>query len=152
MKTSIRRVIGVIFIVSMMAALAAGCAGQSGGESIVQDVDVVAAHGLIQNNSDNPDFVILDVRTPAEFADGFIKNAVNIDFNSPTFRDDADQLDRNKTYLVYCRSGNRSASASAILEELGFKDVYNMTGGIQDWEDQGLPVVKPVSASRGATG
>jgi len=62
------------------------------------------AYTLIQKNKGNPDFVILDVRTPAEFADEHIENAINLDYYSETFRDDLNKLDKTKTYLIYCRT------------------------------------------------
>ena len=85
---------------------------------------------LIQENQNNPDFAIIDVRTPEEFAEGYIENADNIDFYSETFWDELNQLDKNKTYLIYCQSGNRSGRTLDIMAELNFEEVYNMLGGI----------------------
>jgi len=82
------------------------------------------------------------VRTPSEYVQGYIKNAVNLDYNSPDFKALVNSLDKNKTYLVYCRTGVRSAAASQMMSELGFKDIYNMNGGITDWQAAGLPIEK----------
>ncbi len=108
----------------------------------IYDVTTDKAYDLIQENADNPDFVIIDVRTPEEFDGGYIEGAINIDFNSWDFRAKLDALDKDKSYLIYCRSGRRSAGARDIMAELGFREVYNMSGGIGEWEAQGLPVVR----------
>lgn len=106
--------------------------------------DVTAGEGfeLIQKNSGNVSFVILDVRTPDEFNSGHIKDALNIDVNATSFEQEVDKLDKSKTYLVYCRSGRRSVDASEKMLKLGFRYVYNMTGGIIEWEAGGYFVVK----------
>jgi rhodanese-related sulfurtransferase len=109
---------------------------------IIENISPQEAFDLIQENKDNPDFVILDVRTPEEFAEEHIENAINIDFNSENFRDELDKLDKDKTYLIYCRSGNRSGKALEIMKELDFREVYNMSGGIIEWKTEGLPTVK----------
>jgi phage shock protein E len=109
---------------------------------MVTNVSPTQANDLIKANQGNTKFVILDVRTPAEYADGHLQNAKNVDYNSPGFKDEVGRLDKSANYLVYCRTGVRSAAASQILLELGFSHIYNMTGGITDWQTAGLPVVK----------
>jgi rhodanese-related sulfurtransferase len=104
-------------------------------------INTTASMNLIDENNNNPEFVILDVRTPEEFSSGHIENATMLDFYEPTFSDDLDQLDKSKTYFVYCRSGNRSGQATDIMMDLGFQDVYNMLGGINHWNDSGYPTV-----------
>ena len=106
---------------------------------IIEDITAEAAFDLIQENRDNPDFVILDVRTAEEYDDGHIDNAINIDFYAATFRDDVNKLAKDNTYLIYCRSGNRSGQALDIMDELGFQEVYNLSGGIKAWNVSGLP-------------
>ncbi len=86
--------------------------------------------------------VIIDVRSDTEYAGGHIRDAINIDFNSSSFKDEISQLDKDITYIVYCRTGLRSAAARMTMEEAGFKHVINMTGGISNWEKDELPVVK----------
>ncbi len=109
---------------------------------IIGTIPPPEAFTLIQNNESNPDFVILDVRTREEFAGGHIENAINLDFYSKTFRDELNQLDKNEMYLIYCRSGNRSGKALDIMEELAFREVYNMSGGMIKWKAEGLPTTK----------
>lgn len=76
--------------------------------------------------------VMLDVRTPMEFTSGNIPGARNLDMMGYEFEDELGKLDKSKTYFVYCRSGNRSAQACAIMSEMGLK-TYNLAGGISAW-------------------
>ena len=109
---------------------------------IIEKVAPEEGFTLIQNNQNNPDFVILDVRTPEEFTDGHIENAILKNFYSETFRDELNGLDKGKAYLIYCRSGQRSGNALNIMDELGFQEVYDISGGIIAWETEGLPTTK----------
>jgi rhodanese-related sulfurtransferase len=107
----------------------------------VPAIDVKEAYELIQNNQNNPDFIILDVRTPDEFKGGYIAGAINIDYYSSDFKNKISQMDRNKEYLVYCRSGVRGAASVQIMLDLGFTRVRNLSGGIVQWINAGLPTV-----------
>lgn len=82
---------------------------------------------------------ILDVRTPEEFKGGFIAGAVNINWNSNKFGSDVQKIDKSKPVYVYCFSGARSSSAAAYMRKEGFKEVYELSGGIQKWRAAGLP-------------
>ena len=129
------------------SALIGGCADITGEApttetTIIEDITPDEAYALIQDNRGNKDFIIIDVRTPEEYAGGHIEKTINLDYKSETFGDELDKLDRNKTYLIYCRSGGRSAGALDMMEELGFREVYNMVGGIVQWEAERLPIVK----------
>lgn len=78
--------------------------------------------------------LVLDVRTPSEIAEGYIKGTqLFIDINGSNFQDELNKLDKSKTYLVYCRSGARSSRAASAMIDAGFKVVYNLTGGIMGW-------------------
>ena len=110
--------------------------------AVIEDIAPQEALTLIQNNQNNPGFVIIDVRTPGEFAGEHIENATNIDFYSEAFRDMLDNLDKNKSYLIYCAVGGRSGSALDIMAELNFREAYNVLGGINQWKAEGLPTVK----------
>jgi phage shock protein E len=89
-----------------------------------------------------PKAVILDVRTAGEVAQGKIGGSVNIDWNSPSFKEQAAKLDKNAPVYVYCAVGGRSSSAKKALTQMGFKEVHNLLGGIEAWKKAGLPVVK----------
>jgi rhodanese-related sulfurtransferase len=85
--------------------------------------------------------ITLDVRTPIEFAEGHIEGARLIDFQSGNFENEISSLDKNATYAVYCRSGNRSGQAVKVMHDAGFHNVYNLNGGVIDWANAGLPLV-----------
>ena len=81
--------------------------------------------------------VILDVRTLAEVEEGIIPNAIHIDiYKGQGFVDELEQLDKTKNYYVYCRSGNRSRQACAIMNQLGFENAYNLMGGFMEWDGE----------------
>jgi len=86
--------------------------------------------------------VILDVRTPGEFAAGHIPGAVNLDYNAPDFQAKAAALDKSKTYLVHCAVGGRSVRACEKLSHLDFPNLYNLPGGFKAWAKAGQPVEK----------
>ena len=109
---------------------------------VIKNISPQDAHVLIEKNKNDPNLVILDVRTPEEFSEGHIENAVNLDFYSDDFKEELDKLDKNKTYVTHCRSGGRSAKTLNLMKELGFKEAYNITGGIVEWENEGLPTTK----------
>lgn len=134
-------------------------AGCDGGENIAQDmqtdilypddmkakinrnISVAEAQSLIASNSTKSDFVVLDVRTPDEFNVEHLKKAVNADYKSNGFVSSITNLDKTATYLVYCRSGRRSAESMQIMESLGFENVYNLEGGIIAWKEAGGEVI-----------
>lgn len=94
----------------------------------------------MRKNQGRADFVVLDVRTPAEFAAGHLAGAVNLDFRAADFEARASKLERSRGYLVYCRTGHRSSLALPILRRLGFTSLYHLGGGITEWQREGLPV------------
>lgn len=92
--------------------------------------------------SDTNKVVVLDVRTKKEYTEGHIPGSVLIDISSPDFEKQVAKLDKDKTYLVHCAHGGRGLRACKKMDHLGFKKLYNLEGGITDWEKAGKPVVK----------
>jgi len=88
-----------------------------------------------------PDTILLDVRTPSEFAAGHITGAVNLDVESAEFPQLVATLDPAKNYAVYCRSGNRSKVAMTAMNQAGFTHLFDLAGGIGAWQSAGGPVV-----------
>jgi phage shock protein E len=86
--------------------------------------------------------VLIDVRTPAEYAQGHLAGAKLIDFNAPGFKEQIALLDHNARYVIYCHSGNRSGQARQIMADQGFVDVADIQGGIQNWAAAHLPIEK----------
>jgi rhodanese-related sulfurtransferase len=123
--------------------LAGGCTTSEPDIStqIILNLSPQQASDLIQDNANNIDFLIIDVQTLEEFTERHIENAILIDYYSETFRDMIGYLDRNRTYLIYCDVGSRSGVTLALFEELGFMEVYNLSGGLNAWQAEGLPVV-----------
>ncbi len=106
----------------------------------IMDINPQDAFKLIKDNIDNPNFLLLDVRTLGEYNQSHIEDSIQIDYQSRDFEKKVQELDKSKTYLVYCRSGMRSGASIDIMRKLGFKDLYNLAGGIMGWENCGLPL------------
>jgi len=82
-----------------------------------------------------PEAIIIDVRTTEEYEAEHLENALNIDIsNPPAFMESISQLDKNKPYFLYCRSGNRSWQAAQIMKMEGIEKTYNLENGIENWE------------------
>ena len=122
-----------VFALIASALLLAGCSTSSSAIdlSVNEFSAKVAEAGVIT----------LDVRTPGEFAEGHVEGARLIDFQSGNFENEIATLDKNATYAVYCRSGNRSGQAVKVMQDAGFTSVFNMNGGVIDWANAGLPLV-----------
>ncbi len=97
---------------------------------------------VLGKRSGDPGFVLLDVRTRKEFDAERIAGSVIVDYNSPSFREEMAKLDRGKTYLVYCRTGNRTNGAAKVMRELGFPNVILFPGGITKWKEAGFPTTR----------
>ena len=102
-----------------------------------EDINPMEAQELI--NSD--DVVILDVRSEDEFSSGHLKGAINMDINAEGFNYAIADLENTKKYVVYCQSGRRSAAAMEQMMNVGFTNVYNILGGINEWQGTGFEVV-----------
>lgn len=130
--TLVRRI--SLAVVSLAAAaLLAAC----GGGTTIQSVDASAFSAQAQA----PDVTVIDVRTPDEFAAGHIANAVNLDVEGGNFDAGIANLDKSKTYAVYCHSGRRSMIAANTMADAGFTAIYNLDGGVIAWQSAGLPLV-----------
>lgn len=137
-----RRIAVAAFAVSVVAA---ACGTADAGEASDEaagggdpGVRVVSVDEAAELHADD-DRIVIDVRTPEEFADGHLARARNIDIHSPTFADEIAALDPDGSYLVYCRTANRSAGARELMTELGFGDVADIDGGTVAWGAAGLP-------------
>ena len=93
-------------------------------------------------NNVNKDIVLIDVRTPEEFASGHLENAVNINYFDSDFDEQFKTLDKNKAVYLYCKSGRRSANAAEKLEDMGFVKIYDLEGGVVNWQSKGLTLSK----------
>jgi phage shock protein E len=140
-----------------VASLGMGCQAQNPQEqanpSNVPPQAVVSENPAVVKNitgdeylkmkAENGAIQLLDVRTPEETAQGFIEGSVKINVNDPQFAEKSEKdLSKSLPIVVYCKAGGRSARAADILAQKGFKDVYNITGGITAWMTEGKPTVK----------
>lgn len=98
----------------------------------IQDVDVATFKAKMQEEN----VVLLDVRTPKEVAAGKIEGALEIDVLAADFEAKIQNLEKDKTYLVYCKAGSRSARACKAMEKAGFQDLYNLKGGYTAWNSK----------------
>jgi rhodanese-related sulfurtransferase len=123
-----------------------GTAGTTTGDTAagapaISGISTISVGAAAAIAADPPaDLVVLDVRTPEEFAEGHLEDAVLIDFYDADFADQLAALERDVPYLVYCRSGNRSGEAMSMMEELGFTSAVDVDGGIVAWAAAGLSV------------
>lgn len=104
----------------------------------VQVVDIATYEQQLKQ----PEIQLIDVRTPEEFSEGHIENAKNINIMADDFDAEVAALDKTKPVMVYCKSGGRSAKASARLKELGFTTITDLEGGITNWNSENKPTVK----------
>jgi phage shock protein E len=126
--------LGAVFTLAQVQA-----AEESGKtDKDVKHVNARQAEKLVEEKK----VVVLDVRTPAEFKEGHIAGATNIDFRGPDFEKRVGQLDKSKTYLVHCAAGGRSTQSLPILKKEQIKSVYHLDGGFSAWKKGGLPVEK----------
>ncbi|MGY0393116.1 rhodanese-like domain-containing protein [Bizionia sp. KMM 8389] len=131
-----RQILGISVIVFTL--LFTGCKEASQEDAI----QVVTAEEM-QTLLGIDDVQLIDVRTPEEYAGGFIAEFQNIDFLSPTFESDILKLDKDKPVILYCQSGGRSAKCAQKMAEAGFTKIYDLQGGISKWQHEGHSVVMP---------
>lgn len=105
---------------------------------VITDLDPVSFQAQMKTEPGT----LIDVRTPEEYNEVYIADAVNIDINSDEFKPAINALDKNKTYYVYCHAGARSVTAACYMEEIGFTRIYNLEEGISSWIRVGLPVIR----------
>lgn len=126
----------VFFLLSIFTLACAPKADNSNSE-VIQTVPPQKFEDLVRL-ADSPQ--LLDVRTPQEYKVGHLSGAQNNNIANAAFIQKAQVLDKNRPVFVYCKTGMRSAHAAQQLEELGFKEVYDLEGGITNWKKTGLPV------------
>jgi rhodanese-related sulfurtransferase len=106
---------------------------------VSEDIFPLEAWELISNNREGNDVVTIDVSTPPEYKDLHLEGAINVNLLSRFFKSRLDIMDKDKTYLVYCKVGGRSKIAQKLMKQFGFRTVYNVVGGMLLWEEEKLP-------------
>lgn len=136
------RIAAVSLLISMVACQIPSGSAQGTSSTVFSEITADEFEKKI-----TPDVQLIDVRTPEEFSQGHLKGAINLNINSVDFKNRVSGFDKNKPVLVYCLSGGRSASASAFLVDNGFKEVYNLQGGIMKWDAAGKALETGVASS-----
>lgn len=111
----------------------------SNSQNIYKKIAVSKCDSLIKANTDNPNFVILDVRTHGEWVGDHLEGSINRSTRDSDFDQQLDALPKHKIFLMHCQSGGRSASAFTKMKNLGFSEVYEMQGGMSAWKSSSLP-------------
>jgi len=128
----------MIKLTALLATLALGaCAGSPSGENL----STKSFDSTVTALAKDPKFLLVDVRTPGEYATGHLAGAKLVDFKAPNFSEEIGKLPRDGKILIYCRSGNRSGQAIKAMKALGFQDVRHMAGGIEAWKAEARPVL-----------
>ena len=116
--------------------------------SIIFSCSLINNESINQMNSDEliefielNDAILVDVRTEDEYNSGYIESSLNIDYFSNEFSVNADKLDKTIPIILYCRSGKRSSMSANKISKLGFKEIYNLEGGILEWIEEGNAIV-----------
>lgn len=123
----------IVLSLSVLAFVVCSCAKEQEG------ISVVDSNNFEQQMKESSSQIV-DVRTPEEFSEGHIANAVNMDVTADGFEQQIETLNKEKPVMVYCKSGGRSARAASILKDKGFKNVYDLDGGIIGWEEAKKPI------------
>ncbi len=116
-----------------------------------QGAKALDAAAFYEKVSAQPHPLIVDVRTPGEFAGGFIAGAVNLSSNDPSFLQAVSQYPKTEPVYVYCLSGSRSARAAAAMRKAGFEEVYELQGGIMKWRAAKLPLISGTATKTAST-
>lgn len=115
------------------------CAQDKKAEKSSETVEIISLEELEKTANT---IQLIDVRTPEEYKEGYIKNAKNINIKDDDFLDQMSKLDKDKPVYVYCMVGGRSGQAAAQLKEAGFKKVYDFKGGMKQWKAEGKEISK----------
>jgi rhodanese-related sulfurtransferase len=128
----------MLAFVAAVALVTAACGGDTATvDPVVETVSPERASEIIDGGDG---VVVLDIRTPEEFAQARLAGAVNIDFYADDFQDRLAELDKDTDYVLYCRTGNRTSTAREMMRNLGFASVHEVDGGIVNWYETGLPI------------
>lgn len=107
--------------------------------SEIKAISVAEFEGLMKNKGA---VMVIDVRTPEEMIEGNLPGAKNVDYKSDNFKNEIAKLDKSRTYLLYCKTGIRSAKAGSFMKAAGFTHLYSLDGGFEAWQEAGKPIEK----------
>jgi phage shock protein E len=135
MKSAMMR--SLLVLVLALSVLVTACSS----DTTTKTIELVSPAEAAEVIADDPTgLVVLDIRTPEEFNEARLADALMVDFYADDFAAQLDTLDKDVPYVLYCNSGNRSSDAVKTMKDLGFVEVYEIDGGIVNWYDQGFPI------------
>lgn len=142
--------ITVLAVLSLIGGLnLTSCQNKENSKSFVGKV---TANEFEQKLNESKNAQLIDVRTPGEYAEGHLQNANNIDYRGSDFDEQVEKLDKSKPVFVYCLSGGRSGNATEKMKSMGFKEIYDLKGGINAWKNADKPLAPSlISKSKGMT-
>lgn len=132
----------VLIFASLFAILSCNSPSENGDSGSFKNINAEESKQMIDENSKNDQFIILDTRTTGEYKQGHIQNSVFLDFSAKDFYTKVAALDKEKSYLIYCHSGGRSGITMDYMKKNGFKEAWNMSGGIVSWSRSGFKLTK----------
>jgi len=115
---------------------------------VAEDIFPEEAWELISKKRQFDDLIIIDVSTPQEYEALHLEGAINVNLLSRFFKTRLDIMDKNKTYIIYCKVGGRSKIAQKVMKKFGFTKIYNLVGGTLLWEEEGLPFASEGSSNQ----
>ncbi len=128
--------------ISLLWISLVSCGQKQKDGSVDQDGSKISLISSTELNKANKDILLIDVRTPEEYASGHIENSVNIDYKADNFKELIAELDTNQDVYVYCKVGGRSNNSAKMMEKMGFKKIYDLEGGILQWEKEDFKIIK----------
>lgn len=132
----------ILSIVFLLACIFLINGETSKSKGVFMNLSVEEFYKKIIDTSGDKNYVLIDVRTSAEYKESHIDKSINIDFYATNFKDQIKKLDKSKKYLLYCHSGNRSGQTLDLMKKADFLEVYNLKGGIGSWSSKSYPLVK----------
>ncbi|MBI1288771.1 MAG: rhodanese-like domain-containing protein [Flavobacteriales bacterium] len=126
-----------IFLLAVVMVSCTNGQNKAGSSNIAENVNVEEFAKHLDGSQ------VLDVRTPAEWKEGIMKGATMANLYDDDFKAQLEKLDKEKPVAVYCKVGGRSGEAMSMMRDMGFKEVYNLKGGMDAWKQAGKPTVQP---------
>jgi len=134
-----KKIFSVAILVTMVTF--AACQNSNSSAQTGSIKETIPVEQFEKKLAQMPGAQLVDVRTPGEYSNGHLKGAVNMNVNGDNYEQQFNTLDKSKPVFVYCLSGGRSGNAAKKMQNMGFKEIYNMDGGITSWESAGKSVV-----------
>ena len=128
--------------ISLLWISLVSCGQKQKDGSADQDGSKISLISSTELNKANKDILLIDVRTPEEYASGHLENSVKMDYKADNFKELIAELDTNQDVYVYCKVGGRSNNSAKMMEKMGFKKIYDLEGGILQWEKEDFKIIK----------